>query len=261
MEDGISKYEIAEIRKLNSSSRYRNNKKKFVIENSNVINEIVQNKSYAGLIDKIFITKKYLEQNKKLISQLKINNIKYNIISEMFLSKITDTKSPQGIICILDQLNADKEEIIDKSKKGIILDSVNDPGNLGTILRSGAAFGIDFIIFTGESVDVYNPKVIRSTAGAIFKIPVFYMPKKEIMNLNKKGYKIASFSSKAKEVFSCLNYSGKIVFLFGNEARGIDKDLESISNFNFKIPIRDNVESLNLAVASSIVMYEMSRKR
>ena len=183
----------------------------------------------------------------------------FNIVdvSDEVMKQMSETITPQGIIAICTIPNVSLESIaLNGSRKFIYLSEVQDPGNAGTILRSADAFGIDAVITSPGSVDMYSPKVVRSTAGSLWHIPVIQSIALE--ELIKKG--IRGFSLEANGGMSLKNYtpSGDTVAIFGNEARGLtaSKNLNGIETVN--IPMPGNAESLNLSAAASIVMYHLS---
>ena len=160
--------------------------------------------------------------------------------------------------CRCKKKKADNKEILNK-KKLILLDRISDPGNLGTIIRSASAFNADGIILYGNCVEYYSPKVIRSSAGNFFKTPVY-----EIKNINdlksllKNHFKIATMLSEENNI--SLKESAlidKCVIMFGSEAVGLSDELIKISDKNIRLDMKKNVESLNLSISASIILYEM----
>ena len=145
----------------------------------------------------------------------------------------------------------------------LILDGLQDPGNLGTLVRAGEGAGISGIIMSENTVDIYNPKVIRSTMGSIFRVPFIYVKdlKEVIDKLNSKGISVYASSLEGAIEYDRPDYKKDTAFIIGNEAAGISKEILEMADKKIKIPMLGEVESLNAAVAGSILMYEAVRQR
>ena len=142
----------------------------------------------------------------------------------------------------------------------LILDNIQDPGNLGTIVRSGVAFNFDTIVLSKDTVDLYNPKVVRATEGMIYKINIIVRDLKEFINSIKDKYIIYGTDVNNGISISDID-SNNIVIIIGNEGNGISKDIKSLCDKNIYIDISSRCESLNAGVASSIIMYEINKNR
>ena len=182
----------------------------------------------------------------------KYEDVDTYLINEKILNKLTDTINPSGIIGVAEM---GKNEI--ESSKIIMLDDVSDPGNLGTIIRTAAALGYNKIISSYDTVDYYNEKVVRATQGTIFKVQLIKASLySEIKKLQNDGYKIYATSlSNAANVKDVIK-NDKVVLIFGNEAHGIRNEILELADEKIKIKMENDVESLNVAVASSIIMWE-----
>lgn len=239
----------------------RQKHKLFVIEGIKIIEEVIEN-NYP--IENIIYTD-YLfenEEGKVLFSTLEsFNNLIY--VPTNVFKEISDTESPQGIIGISKIVSRNIEEIYDLQNKSILfLDEIQDPGNMGTIIRTADAFSIGGIIVKHGSVDVYNPKVIRATMGSIFRVPLYFTEGiEELKNLKSKGYKIYSTSLSASMPIYDVNFNNKSVLSIGNESKGVSEEVLSLSDTFIKIPMTGKTESLNAAVAASIIMYESMKQR
>jgi TrmH family RNA methyltransferase len=138
----------------------------------------------------------------------------------------------------------------------ILLDGIQDPGNVGTIIRSACAFGMDSIILTDDSADVYNPKSVRASMGAIFRLPIVRKTYDEIHEIRKAGVKFAGTSNSTRAIdVRQADFSNKVIIL-GNEGRGISYNLFALCDEVVKIPLSPGCESLNVAIAASIIMWE-----
>lgn len=173
-------------------------------------------------------------------------------VTEPVLKKISDAKTPPKAIAVVKQPQYEWSEMF---KRVILLEGIKDPGNLGTILRSAAAFKVDAIVLYGDTVDLYNPKCVRSTVGNLWKVPVLKMTDLNIF----KDYERVATLPKGANIIPLKNYkpSEKVLLMFGSEADGLSEELKQIADKNITIETEDNVESLNLSVSASIVMYEL----
>ena len=191
------------------------------------------------------------------ISSLK--NVKVLEFEENIFKYMTDTVNTQGILVVMKipKYSLENEE----NKNIILLDKVQDLGNIGTIIRSCNAFGVDTILCTSGTADVYSPKAVRATMGGILNVKIIYLDDIEKLNLFKKmGYKIATTSLKTQNSIDSIDYNNKYIFVRGNEANGVSKEIIDISDFVVKIPMSEKIESLNVGVATSIILYEQYKK-
>ena len=233
-----------------NDKKTRMNAKRFIVEGYHLVNEA----SKTNLLEAIIST-----DEKEL---KKINNVKRYLVNDAIINKIATTKNPQnilGIVKMLDHNITNLLPIIKGNKtKLIMLDDVNDPGNLGTIIRTAAGLGYDGIIMSPNTVDLYNEKVIRSPQGEMFKIPIIKANLQEIIKLLKKEkvFCIGTALTNAKDV-KHITKKDKFAICLGNEAKGISKEVLDNMDENVKIAMKNDVESLNVSIAAGIIMYEM----
>lgn len=228
---------IKETAKLLKGSKYRDESGLFIIEGFKGIEEALD----AGIeIVHVFS----VEGFENLPQRVEVN--------EAVLSKISDAKTPPKAIAVAKQLTP---EWSDNYKKVILLEGIKDPGNLGTILRTAAAFNIDAVVLYGDTVDLYNPKTVRSTVGNLWKIPVFRFNDLKIF----EGYeRIATLpNSKNTEFLNDYIPSEKVLIMFGSEADGLSDELKAFATKNVTIEMQKNVESLNLSVSAAVFMYKL----
>lgn len=217
-----------------------------------IISETVQKDGkIQGIIHKI----KQKERKTRLYS-----------VPDNILKQLSDTETPQGIIAVVKMKNYDLVEIMNRNKKNnlfVILDAVQDPGNMGTIIRTADAADFDAIIATKGCVDFYNPKVLRSTMGSIFHIPVINANdlSQLITNLKSKSIKIYASHLNAQKYFYDLDMSKDTAIIIGNEANGISDQTASLADELIKIPMPGKAESLNASIAAGILIYETVRQR
>ena len=233
-----------------NDKKTRMNAKRFIVEGYHLVNEA----SKTNLLEAIIST-----DEKEL---KKINNVKRYLVNDAIINKIATTKNPQnilGIVKMLDHNITNLLPIIKGNKtKLIMLDDVNDPGNLGTIIRTAAGLGYDGIIMSPNTVDLYNEKVIRSTQGVMFKIPIIKANLQEVIKLLKKEkvFCIGTALTNAKDV-KHITKKDKFAICLGNEAKGISKEVLDNMDENVKIAMNNDVESLNVSIAAGLTMYEM----
>jgi len=243
--------------------RCRWDKRRFFIEGIRAVEEsIISNVDidYILYSDMLFGVK----GGNELFDQIKLLQCRVYHISDKLFEEITDTESPQGIfasikfnLCSLEKVLTDKENFF------ILLDRVQDPGNMGTIIRTADAFGSNGIIVTNGCVDVFNPKTIRSTMGSIFHVPLLYYNEinDAIYDLKNRGIQIMSTALKSSNYCHDVDFKTDFALVIGNEASGVSEDIINASDSLIKIPMRGKAESLNAAIASAVIMYEVLRQR
>ncbi len=201
---------------------------------------------------------------KKLMREFLKEKREILVLSNQDMKKLTDTQTPQGIFAVVKKkaftLNKD---FLKKASLLVELDNIRDPGNLGTIIRTADSAGVDGILLSTGCVELYNPKVIRSTMGSIFHLPVIEKLKlKEIIpELKSSGFKIFASEVRQGKDYTKLNYPEKICLLIGSEAAGIHKEILNLADERIKIPIYGKAESLNASVAAGILLYEIISKK
>lgn len=190
------------------------------------------------------------------------------ILSDHVFSHVSDTKTPQGILLVMEQRSCEIREMLELDAQGrkpllMVLDNLQDPGNLGTILRAGEAAGVTGVIMSYDCVDIYNPKVIRSTMGSVYRMPFVYVEHlpETLEVLAEAGIHSYAAHLKGKNSYDQEDYTRGTAFLIGNEGNGIRDEVADAAECYIKIPMCGEVESLNAAVASSVLMFEAARQR
>ncbi len=195
------------------------------------------------------------------ISELDLNSIEIVEVSEAVMKAMSDTVTPQGLISLCYKPEPEFSELKASGKSRFIyLHEIQDPGNAGTILRTADAMGISAVITSPDSVDMYSPKVVRSTAGSLWNVPVY-----EGISFDRVAAQFPSaqkllLSSHARTSITELSIPGDCIAIFGNEARGVDAATLGASVTEVTIPMAGRAESLNLSAAASIVMFTLSLK-
>ncbi len=174
---------------------------------------------------------------------------------------MVDTENTQGILAVLEYKERDLVNNINQDDKFVlILDRIQDPGNMGTIIRTADSAGVDAVILLKGCVDIYNPKVIRSTMGSIFDMNIIHATQDDAVNfLKSNDFNIVSSYLQTDNYYHETTYDGKIALVIGNEANGINDELIAQSDKLVKIPIYGNAESLNAAISAAVLMYEIKK--
>ncbi len=244
--------QIKHIKKL-FQKKYREEYSEFVIEGIKIVKE--------ALAEKVNLKSIYInEQNKdEILREIpEIEKMNISIVENSVFSDISDVVNPQGIIAIVEKASSNK--ISYDEKIFLILDGISDPGNMGTIIRTADSLNMKQIIVSKNTLDIYNPKVVRSTMGAIFRVNVIYVEDlvKEVENLKSKGIKVYSTDLRTDKSIYSINYENSAIVI-GNESNGVSREVLDASSDRIKIPMNGKTESLNAAVATSIVLYEANR--
>lgn len=249
---------IKNIRKL-KDKKYRDIHKKYIVEGTKLIEEALEE---GANIDTVVVCEECVKDgtlDQKMLYEIAKHNCIY--VSEKIFGLVTDVTNPQGILAVIDKKYT--EENIDYNQDIIvILDGIQDPGNLGTILRTVDSVGLNQIIVSSKTADAYNPKVVRSTMGAIFRVKIIEAPNliQTIKNLKKHKFKIISTSLQTNTSIYDIDYNKKVIII-GNEANGVSSELLEASDIKAKIPMIGKTESLNASVATSVILYEYVRQK
>ena len=236
--------------------KYRNLYCEFVVEGVKLLKEALEEKAN---IKNIIISENMIKDN--LIEKELLEKINYTVVSSNIFKLISDVESPQGILAVIEKEK--KESIIDdKSNLILALDDIQDPGNLGTIIRTLDSINLKQIIISKGTADPYNPKVIRSTMGAIFRVKIIETDNlaDTLKKLQEKGYKIIVTSLDSKKTIYDINFNKSIVII-GNEANGVSKEILDLADEKTIIPMEGKTESLNASVATGIILYEYVRQK
>ncbi|MEG0773163.1 RNA methyltransferase [Clostridium sp.] len=247
---------IKETKKL-KDKKYRNEKGLFIIEGFRFVEEALKSNFY---IETIFISENIISKfsDYGLENCLK-EGTKVVSLPEGVFRSISSTDSPQGILAVV---KIKSDEVFNNTNNYVLIDKVQDPGNLGTIIRTAHAAGYSGIILTKGTVDLYNEKTLRSTMGSIFNIPI--IEDKDLSfteELRNNGYKLVCSSLETDYNFYDIDFTQKLIISVGNEGNGISEELYNISDIKVKIPMPGGAESLNVAVAASIMIYEGVRQK
>ena len=260
---------IKHIRDLMLRSRSRKKEGLFVAEGVKMFLE-----ASTDDISEVFITERLytrLQYEQELPEKYakcreKIKDVPYEVVADEIFARISDTVSPQGVISIVQKREYKLDEVLSGRKNAlyIVLENLQDPGNLGTIMRTSEAAGVDSVILGSNCVDMYNPKVVRSTMGAIYRMPFAYVENVreaiEVMRESGIATYAATLSESAK-AYDEYDYKGATAFVIGNEGNGLTEEAIVRAGAQVYIPMEGEAESLNASMAAGILMYEAARQR
>ena len=249
---------VKHVKKL-KEKKYRDQSQEFIIEGIKLVKEAIEEKAN---IKQIIICDN-CEDTGIIPKDLMYEIAKYNCIyvTENILKTMSDVNAPQGIMAIIGRNN--KEKDIDYSQDIIVaLDDIQDPGNLGTILRTVDSIGLNQILVSKGTADCYNPKVVRSTMGAIFRIKIIECEDLEqtLKETQKNNFELVVSSLQTNNCLYDINFDKKVIII-GNEANGVEPQIQEMADEKIKIPMLGKTESLNASVATGIILYEYVRQK
>lgn len=247
---------------LREKAKLRKKEQKFIAEGCKMFLEAPMES-----ICEIYVSESFFKKDGELENACKrrLEQLPYEVVSDDVYRKMSDTVTPQGILCVIAMQESNPEDMIKDVDVPlfILLENLQDPGNLGTILRTAEGAGVTGVILSRDCVDLYNPKVIRSTMGSIYRVPHFYTSNlcEEIAGLKEKGVAVYAAALDSAECYDTYSYTEACAFLIGNEGNGLTKEAVLAAGQSCYLPMEGQVESLNASVAASILMYEAYRQR
>jgi len=249
---------IKNIKKL-KEKKYRDEENKYIVEGIKLVEEAI---AENAKISQIVVCEDCIN-NDSIDKNLMYEIAKYNCIyvSEKIFNLLTNVSTPQGILAIIEK-DKNEENISYDEDIILVLDGIQDPGNLGTILRTVDSVGLKQIILSQNCADPYNPKVVRSTMGAIFRVNIIESRNivDTLKQINKNKFKIMATSLETSNNIYSVDYSKKAIII-GNEANGVSKEVLDLADEKIKIPMLGKTESLNASVATGVILYEYVRKK
>lgn len=250
--------QIKEIQQLQKKAKARLQQRVFVVEGPKMVWEAPRD-----WLIKIYVSESLLLQE-EVQQGLRQRDCPYEAVSDAVFKAASDTQTPQGILALVrmpsyslaDCLNAEHPHLL-------VLENIQDPGNLGTMLRTGEGAGIDGVIITRNSADPFHPKTLRSTMGSVYRVPVFVSEdlNEDIQKLKSHGISLYAAHLKGRASYGEPDYTKGTAFLIGNEGNGLTEETASLADCLIRIPMEGSVESLNAAIAAALLMYEVHRQR
>jgi TrmH family RNA methyltransferase len=212
-------------------------------------------------VQRVYASEQFLSQeaHRKLLE-----GYDYEAVSDSVFGAVSDTQTPQGILAVVHKPSYELGQLLQGEHTHLlILESIQDPGNLGTMFRTGEGAGITGVILNRTTVDLFNPKTIRSTMGSIYRVPYFITEDLPgtLRDLRRQGVRLCAAHLKGQVTYDEPDYTGATGFLIGNEGSGLSDEIADLADTRVRIPMEGQVESLNAAVSASLFMYECSRQR
>jgi TrmH family RNA methyltransferase len=219
----------------------------------------------GAALKEVFFTGQFdsKEEGVRMLNRLAAGGIRLVEVTGQIMSRLTDTETPQGIVAVVrHQAKRLGDLTLSSRPLLVVLDRIQDPGNLGTIIRTSDAASVDAVLLLPSTCDPFMQKTIRSTAGSIFNIPVIQAGLDELAAfLRASGVKLGIASSDAHTTLFETDLKIPAALVFGNEAQGVSSEMRQIADFAFRVPISGKAESLNVATAAAVCVYEAFRQR
>lgn len=250
-----SNSKLKNIVQLNKKSKVRREQGLYVVEGYKMYQEAPKQQ-----IDQIYLSAHFAQEHPEIAKEYP----NCEVVEDRVFFSISDTKTPQGILCLMKQQKYSLETALEKEFPFyIVLEDLQDPGNVGTIIRTAEGAGVDGVILSKNCVDIYNPKTIRSTMGSIYRVPFFLEDDMEMVmkRMKNKGVKTYAAHLLGEKNYDKEDFCGGAAILIGNEGNGLSQWMSDQADCLIKIPMCGKVESLNAAMAAGILMYEVARQR
>ena len=242
--------------KLIKSARHRRKEGLFIAEGLRVCMDAVRS---GAQIEELFVTEQAIEKYPDDVNALEYAANKTYLVSQPLFAHISDTQTPQGVLCVIKTLDKTAEfDTIKIGGKFLVLENVQDPNNLGAVLRSAEAFGVSGVILSGDCCDVYNPKVVRGSMGAVFRLPVLVA--ESLITFFAQNPQLNTYAAvvhDSAERVTDISFCEPCAVVIGNEGNGLKPETVAACKHSITIPMNGNAESLNASVAAAILIWEM----
>ena len=239
--------------------KYRQQQGLFLAEGLRTVEEAVR----YGAVQSIFYTAIEDDRTRAVLEEAAAKQIKLVCVSDKVLKKIADTETPQGTIAVCAMRSKRLDEFLASGKMLLVLDRVTDPGNIGTMLRTADAAGVGGLLLLQGCADIYAPKTVRASMGSLFHLPVLSGLSEELLvqAARKAGYELLVTCLDGADNLYKADLQGRLAFVMGNEANGVSPALLAAADKRVFIPMQGRAESLNVAMAAGIVMFEALRQK
>ncbi len=260
MIESMSNGQIKKIQKCKKSARFRREAKCFLIEGFKMVEEALR----YDRVQTMYVSEGAADEYEKRFHH-KMNRGHVEWVRDAVFREISDTSTPQGVLAIASMPEYQRETLVENESAAFIcLEDLQDPGNLGTIIRTAEGAGMTAVVLSKGCVDLFNPKVVRATMGAVFRMPFYRAAepfREEIRQLRETGFAVYAACLGAERLYTDCRYDGRVGILIGNEANGLTEETASLADVSVRIPMEGEVESLNAAVSAALLMYEVHRRR
>ncbi len=252
-----SNQQMKTIVQLNKKAKARRELRAFIVEGIKMFRETPRE-----LLQRVYVSEQFLKDEKNHVC-LADSGIEYELVSDGVFAHVSDTNTPQGILAVVRQPEYRFEDLLKGAgTRLLVLEDIQDPGNLGTMFRTGEGAGLTGIIMTRDTVDLFSPKTVRATMGSIYRMP-FYIAEdlaNTLEDLHRAGVHTYAAHLRGEQFYDELDFTGPTAFLIGNEGNGLKKETADLAKTYLKIPMEGQLESLNAAMAAGILMYEAHRQ-
>ena len=252
-----SNAQVKQMIQLNKKARERRKQDVFIVEGLRMFREVPRDR-----LVKTYVSENFLEDPEH---EALLQGIPYEVVKDSVFAQMSDTLTPQGVLTVVRQYHYTMEELMGEKEHPLflVLEDLQDPGNMGTIFRTAEGAGVDGIFMSTNCVDIYNPKTIRSTMGSVYRVPFVIAPDLQDVFawFKKQGIRSYAAHLKGKNSYEQENYCGGTAFFIGNEGNGLTDATAGQADCLIRIPMKGQLESLNAGVAAAILMYEASRQR
>jgi len=249
----LSKSKLSSLRKL-LQKKYRVASKKFIVEGLRAVEEVLASDWKP---ETVLVTKSFADVHKELLRHIDEKNIPLYTITSRDLEAISDTEHAQGIVAIVHQRTY-SVSLLENMQSGVVaaVDEITEPGNMGTIIRTCDWFGVDGVVVSTNSVEVFNPKVVRAAAGSIFHVPIATDVRLQsvLANLKSRGFHLYVTVVDDGIDVTKAEWAEKAIIVFGNEARGVSEEIKNLADTKVFVPRIGRAESLNVGVACGVVL-------
>lgn len=248
--------QVKNLIQLSKKAKARKDQGLFVVEGKKMFSEVPE-----GWLHQVYVSESFLfePENKALLL-----GAEYEVLSDSVFKAVSDTRTPQGILALVRMPEYTLSQLLAGERTHLLIaESIQDPGNLGTMFRTGEGAGITGVILNKTTVDVYNPKTIRSTMGSIYRVPFVVAENlsRTLTELKAAGVQLYAAHLKGTMSYDEPDYKKPSGFLIGNEGNGLSDEIARMADTYIRIPMEGKVESLNAAIAATLLMYEVNRQR
>ena len=257
MIESKSNQQVKHVVQLQSKAKTRRQEKSFVVEGPRMVSE-----TPAHLLQKVYVVSNASDEVRQAVAGLDASLVEE--VSESVFATMSETVTPQGVLAIVTMPEYPVETFFDKENGlYLILENIQDPGNLGTMMRTAEGAGVDGIIMSRDTVDLFSPKVVRSTMGSLYRMPFVIAEDlgATIEDMKSRGICVYAAHLQGQKFYDEFDYKGATAFLIGNEGNGLRRETADLATEYLKIPMAGSLESLNAAMAAGVLMYEASRQR
>lgn len=245
---------------LKKKRKLRDEEHVFLVEGIRMFREVPVDE-----LQEVYVSESFYKKEKVLVNAIAGQaGVRIEVLTDTVFAHASDTKTPQGVLCVVRQKSYKLEDLLKGEKRHLlVLDNLQDPGNMGTIVRTAEGAGVTGVIMSRDCVDIYNPKTIRSTMGSIFRVPFFVTEDlhETIRQLQNAQISVYAAHLEGSVCYDTPDYTKGTAFLIGNEGNGLTKETAALADTYIRIPMGGQLESLNAAMAAGILMYEANRQR